>query len=424
MAGPRITFVNRFYAPDQSATSQILTDLAQHLAQEGWTVRVVTSRLVYGADDELTGHEVLAGVEVVRVPTSRFGNANLVGRAVDYLTFYVSAFFALIGLLKAGDVAVAKTDPPLISVVVALAAAMKGARLVNWLQDLYPEIASAYGVAAVRGPLGALLGWMRNASLRAARLNVAICDDMARLLAPVNCARAIEVIHNWSDDAAVTPLPQSENALRGDWRIHDRFVVGYSGNLGRAHDWRTIIEAAERLRDRPDVLFLMIGGGAGLKALRAAVERRGMQASFRFEPYQPKAMLSQSLGASNMHLVSLSPRFRGLLFPSKLFGIAAAGRGVIAITDTRSELADIVRDHRCGEAVAEGDAVSLARLISRLADDPLTVEAYGRRAREMLDGGYGLQQGLTRWTRALAGVAACVTQGRPGAPPRWSALTS
>jgi colanic acid biosynthesis glycosyl transferase WcaI len=375
---------------------------------------VVTSRLVYGGAEMLRARELVAGVEVTRVPTSRFGNANLAGRAVDYLTFYVSAFFALVRLLRAGDVAVAKTDPPLISVVVAWAAAMKGARLVNWLQDVYPEIASAYGVAAVRGPLGALLSRLRNASLRAARLNVAICDDMARLLAPVNGVRAVEVIHNWSDDAAVTPLPKAENRLRRNWGLMERFVVGYSGNLGRAHDWRTIVDAAEHLRDRRDVLFLMIGGGAGLKALRAAVERRGLQASFRFEPYQPKALLNQSLGAPDVHLISLLPRFRGLLFPSKLFGIAAAGRGVIAITDTRSELADILRDRGCGEAVAEGDALGLAQLITRLAGEPQVVDAYGRRAREMLDGGYRLEQALARWTRALAGVAANAPREGPG----------
>lgn len=406
MTGRRVTFVNRFYAPDQSATSQILTDLAQHLAGEGWAVTVVTSRLVYGGGERLPARDVIAGVEVVRAPTSRFGNLNLAGRALDYLTFYVSAFFALVGLLRAGDVVVAKTDPPLISVVVAGAARLKGALLVNWLQDVYPEIAAAYGVTAVRGPLGALLSGVRNASLRAARLNVAICDDMARLLGPVGGPRPIEVIHNWSDDAAVSPLPKGENQLRGDWGLNDRFVVGYSGNLGRAHDWRTIADAAEHLRDRRDVLFLMIGGGAGLKALRAAVEGRGLQASFRFEPYQPKPMLNQSLGTPDVHLISLSPRFRGLLFPSKLFGIAAAGRGVIAITDPASELADIVRAHRCGEAVAEGDAAGLARLIRRLAGEPQAVDAYGRRAREMLEDGYRQEQALARWTRALVGVAA------------------
>ena len=399
--GRRVVFVNRFYAPDMSATSQILTRLAEHLVTLGWQVSVVTSRQLYGAPGILPSNEEIAGVQVQRVLTTRFGSAGLAGRALDYLSFYLTAFLALLTILKRGEIVVAKTDPPLISVFAHWAAALKGARLVNWLQDLYPEIAVAYGVRAARGPLGALLKSLRNTSLRGASVNVVICEDMAKIVTPLAGTSRVEVVHNWSDDTIVRPVAAEDNPLVAAWGLQDRFVVGYSGNLGRAHDWRTIVAAADLLRARPDILFLMIGGGAGQGPLRAEVERLGLQASFRFERYQPHALLACSLSLPQVHLVSLLPEFRGLMFPSKVFGIAAAGRGMIAIVDRPSDLADLVQTHGSGQATPVGDAAGLASLIARLADDRAAAQALGRRSLAMLAAGFACEQTLTRWSAVL-----------------------
>jgi hypothetical protein len=139
---PSIIFVNRFFFPDHSATSQLLSDLCFFLAGKGFQVHVVTSRQLYeDPEAELDTEEEVNGVKVHRVWTSRFGRTNLLLRAVDYLTFYLSAGYQLLLLVSRGNVIVAKTDPPLISVVAWLVARLKGAALINWLQDLYPEVA-------------------------------------------------------------------------------------------------------------------------------------------------------------------------------------------------------------------------------------------------------------------------------------------
>src|SRR4051812_36881836 len=98
----RIVFVNRYFYPDHSATSQMLADLAFHLASRGWDVGVITSRLLYessvlgprSSGEQNPQRETINGVDVRRIWTTRFGRGSLVGRAIDYLTFYVSAFFA------------------------------------------------------------------------------------------------------------------------------------------------------------------------------------------------------------------------------------------------------------------------------------------------------------------------------------------
>src|SRR5947209_15615761 len=148
----RIVFVNRYFFPDHSATSQMLADLAFHVAVRGWDVGVITSRLLYessvlgprSSDGENQHGETVNGVDVRRIWTTRFGRGALVGRAFDYLTFYMSAFFAM--RRERRSLIVAMTDPPLLSIVATLAAP----NVLNWVQDLFPEIAQHLGMRVPR----------------------------------------------------------------------------------------------------------------------------------------------------------------------------------------------------------------------------------------------------------------------------------
>ena len=138
----RLIFVNRYGPPDHSATSQILGDLASHLAARGNDVYIVTSNQLYGEPGaQLAREEIIAGVKIKRVSGTRYGRSGLAGRALDYLSFYANSRALLAEIARSGDVIVAETDPPLLSVALAGVAARRGAKLVNWLQDIFPEIA-------------------------------------------------------------------------------------------------------------------------------------------------------------------------------------------------------------------------------------------------------------------------------------------
>ncbi|OYY67822.1 glycosyltransferase family 4 protein [Sphingomonas sp. 28-63-12] len=401
--GRRIIFVNRFYHPDHSATAQILTDLAEALAAAGWAVTVVTSRLCY--DDpsvRLADHDECGGVAIHRVPTTSLGQMGVAGRLVDYCSFYVAALVALLRHARRGDIIVAKTDPPLMSVIAALVARVRGARLVNWLQDLYPEVAGELGVAAMRGPAGRALRLLRNASLRSAAINVVIGERMAeRLVAEGIAANAIAVLPNWADDEVIRPVARAEVSLRRIWGLDHQFVVGYSGNLGRAHDSDTIVKAALLLRERSDIVFLMIGGGHESAKLATRVQAAGLGDRFQFQPYQPRDLLVQSLAVADVHWLSLYPALEGLIVPSKFYGIAAAGRPVIAITDPDGEIARIVDREGCGIVVAPGEGAKLARAIEALAGDPPRLAAMGRAGRALIDRDNGRSASLARWSALL-----------------------
>jgi len=278
------------------------------------------------------------------------------------------------------------------------------ARLINWLQDLFPEVAAALGMRGLRGPLGAALLALRNASLRQAEMNVVIGEGMrVHLLAQGIAAPRLQVIHNWSDGEGIVPLAPQVNPLRTDWDLQGRFVVGYSGNLGRAHEYATLLEAATLLRDDPQVVFLIIGDGALLAGLKAEAARRGLR-NFRFQPYQPAERLRESLGLPDVHLVVLRPELEGLIVPSKIYGIAAAGRPALFIGAADGEIAGLLTQHAAGLCCAVGDAATLVAHIRRLQTDPAARTAMGQNARALFERQFAAPLALGQWQRLLHGV--------------------
>jgi glycosyltransferase involved in cell wall biosynthesis len=395
-------FLNRYFHPDESATSQMLTDLARALATRGFEVHVVCSRQLYDdAGARLAPRERVLGVEVHRIPTTRFGRFRLLGRALDYASFYVSAAVYLLRILRRGDVVIAMTDPPLLSLLTVPIAAVKRATLINWQQDVFPEVASHLGVNPLPAAVDRWLRRLRDASLRSATSNVIIGERMREYFVTRGIPEAkLEVIENWSDADAIQPKPAAASSLRQALGLGDRFVVGYSGNLGRAHEIDTLLGAAEGLKDEPAFLFLMLGGGAKMAALKQAVDARKLK-NFRFLEYQPRAALEDSLAAADVHLVSLLPALEGLIVPSKLYGILAAGRPVIFIGDAAGEVGRVILDAQCGRTVAVGDSRGLAETLRLLQAQPDLRAEMGTRARRLLCERFTAQRAFECWTAVL-----------------------
>ena len=407
----RIVFVNRFYDPDESATGQMLTDLATGVARRGREVSVVTSR--QRADDPhavLPARETRDGVKIVRVRTSRFGRPGIAGRTLDYLTFHLSAAAALMGLLRAGDVIVAMTDPPLLSVMALAIARYKHARLVNWLQDLYPETAVALSILPAKGRVARLLARWHNRTLKAADRNVAIGRRMAELIRALGVpAERVAVIPNWANGEAITPLAHRNNGLRAAWFPPDDFVVAYSGNMGRAHALDGLLGAASLLAEaaaRPRegvaarVRFLFVGSGHQEPKLRTDAAGAGL-GNVTFQPLQPRSELRQSLGLADLHVVALKPELEGLIVPSKLYGALAAGRPVLFLGAADSEISELLETRDCGTAADPGDPQSIAEKILACARSPELCQRQGENARRLFEETFSRRAALESWVDLL-----------------------
>lgn len=398
----RLIFLNRYYWPDESATSLMLTDISRALADRGCQVIVLTGRqLLENPTAQLPRAEHLGPVEIFRVRSTHFGRAGLLGRAADYLCFSLSALYFLLLNLRQGDVVIAKTDPPLISVVATLAVLLKRGRLVNWLQDVYPEIAVHLGVLSKQALWTSLMVALRDWSLRRAAANIAIGTNMGEFIAQraLN-GPPLKVIHNWSPSLNSTFAPEKSNPYRRKFGFAGKIVFSYSGNLGRAHVFDALIAAAKQINHVQNIEFLIIGGGARWHAVQDQVRNSGMT-NWHFLPYQSRKDLADSLGAADVHLISLDQNLEDFVVPSKLYGVLAAGRPCIFVGSPQGEIARILNNFRCGTSVSPNEVAALARIMLELADSRERRLQMGANARAAFINEYTLGRALRQWLDLL-----------------------
>ena len=220
----------------------------------------------------------------------------------------------------------------------------------------------------------------------------------------------VEVLgRHWggSDDEEIHPLAPEDNPLRREWGLEGKFVIGYSGNLGRAHEYDTLLGAAERLSEHSRLAFLIVGGGHHFGQFTRAVETRGLKNLFRFHDYQDHNSLKYSLCVPDVHWVSLKPALEGLIVPSKVYGLLAAGRPILFVGPRRATPALIVQQFHCGWHIDCGDVSALTQLLLHLADHPEEVSLAGRNAREALLEHYDLPLGVER----IAGILGAGSEG-------------
>ncbi len=374
----RVCFFNRSYWPDTGATGQLLTELAEDLVSvHGFAVTVVTGYPLV-SDRRVAAEEVRNGVRIVRARGTTLPPGRFVGRATNYLTYFLSAVWAALRLPRQ-DVTVALTDPPIIGLAALAARPRRG--MVFYCQDIFPEVAGL--LEDFHSPMvNSILEHLNRFLVRHATRIVALGETMARRLVEGKGAdRAkITVIHNWADTTAIVPSDKHNDFARAHG-LDRRFVVLHAGNIGLSQNLDAVIDAAGILKARPDILVLFIGDGNRKGALEEAVRARGLD-NVRFLPFQPRDQLRWTYASSDVCLVSLKPGLAGFIVPSKLYPILAAGRPYVAAVEGSSEVAALTTAHGCGVLVTPGNAAELASRIAELADDPARRDAMGARARD------------------------------------------
>jgi colanic acid biosynthesis glycosyl transferase WcaI len=391
----RILFVNRFYWPDTPATGQLLTDLASRLAQTGHRVVVITSGIA-GMHPSTETHD---GVEITRVRTPRWAQTTVAGKALSFVVFFVGAGWLLFRGTQTSDTVVVMTDPPLFGIVAAMIARMKRARLIHWLQDIYPEIAIAVtGHRWLRG----VKPW-RDAAWRRADACITLSGEMTDVVRRAGVAgERIHTIPNWPPAGlvAVDCREAAVTELRREWCGSAEFVIGYSGNLGRVHDLAPIISAADLLREEDHIRFVFIGTGAQRRPVEADVARRGLR-NVAFVPSQPRDRLSTSLAVADVHLVTLRPGCERYVFPSKLYGVAAIGRPVLFVGPPACELARRVLHERMGRVADRDHPTQIAEAIRDLAGNRAELMAQSAAAARF-GAAHDFERAYTAWSEVFA----------------------
>jgi colanic acid biosynthesis glycosyl transferase WcaI len=390
-----IMFLAQCYAPEEVSAAVLITELASDLVKMGHTVTMVTGapsypygRVFPGYRNRLYQVEMLDGVRVVRTWSYISPHKTFWQRLLHYGTYSLSAFY---GSLLAGrpDILVSFSPPLPLGFSAWALSRLWTIPWVLQLEDLYPEAAVAAGVLQ-EGAVVRFFEWMaRFQYRRATHISVIAEAFRTSLLAGGFPEERITLIANWADPDILRPLPK-ENAFRSQHAAGRRFLVLYAGNLGLTSSLEDVLAAAARLKDDPDVYFLIIGEGVKGPALEDFARENGLD-NVSFLPYQPRQQLPEIMASADISLVTLNSDSALSSLPSKVFSIMASARPILAITPSQSELAHLVEASGCGITVAPGQPQALVEAIQEYKNQLTVLQGMGLRGRIQLE---------TKYTRA------------------------
>jgi hypothetical protein len=367
-----------------------MADVAFELGRRGNRVVVYTARRGYeDASVEYPAREWRDGVEIRRLAFSSFGKKNLAVRAFGTLTFLVQCLFIALSTPRLGGIFFS-TSPPLIGAAAAVARIIRRVPIAYWAMDLNPDQLIAMGKIGPRSFTARLLEAVNRFILKRAALVVALDRFMAdRLRARGVPDDRMLVMPPWPHEDCMEPVGHEQNPFRARHGLAGKFVVMYSGNHTPANPLRTLLDAAVRLKDDDRLRFLFVGGGLGKKEVDATIRDHHLTNTLSL-PYQPLETLGNSLGAADVHVVSLGENMVGIIHPCKIYGAMAVGRPVLFLGPRPSHVSDILDRHSIGWHVAHGDVDGTVRTIETMRQTPPeTLARMGETARRVLHADMG-----------------------------------
>lgn len=372
-----ILLLNEYYPPDTSATAKMAAQVAETLARR-YQVTVVAGRPSYDPEEfyrfALLRRDTRNDVAVERVGSTAYSRHHMRRRVANYLSYLALAVPRALTIRP--DVVLAMTDPPVAGIAGAWIARLAGRPFVYNIRDLYPDM--AIGGDIVR-PSRWVKGWerMHRGALKQADRVIVLGDDMRdRIIAKGVRPERVVVVRDGTSLPASAP-EQSDPVVQ-EIRSGFPFVVLHAGNLGFYGAWGTLLEAAKILGEEYTGL-VFIGDGANRTALETAAADC---ANVRFLPFRPVEQVPHVMMAGDLHVVTVRRGLEGVVVPSKLYSILAAGRPVLAVAAATSDAARIVVESGCGLAADPDNPAAVAAAIRTLRSDPARLAEMGRRARE------------------------------------------
>lgn len=383
----QLIVLTEYFWPSTGATAQLVSDLVDDMAAQGYSLRVLTS----------TPGPPCSRYTIHRFVSSSDGSVGIYSKLLTGVYFFLSCTFWLLRNSTSQQGLLIVSNPPFIGLVGSFLSFLKKVKYVFLFQDIFPRSATLTGVLPAKGPLSWLWRQLLVLVLNRSEATVVLSPSMAsrcRIEFGSNCR--LVSIPNW----AVVPAsstPKMLNPLARDWSLDTYFTVQYSGNFGRLHDILTILETARLLSDHP-IKFIFVGGGAKKSQIETYCLYYGLT-NVILKPYQPRDQLSTSLSACDVSLVSHISGSEDTVAPSKLYGILASSRPVLLIASETCELARMVKQASCGFVVQQGDVTGLKDALLTLQTDPLLLADMSVNSRALYDAEFGRQRSTNAYLK-------------------------
>ncbi len=394
--------VSELYYPELTSTGYYLTTIAESLAKDR-KVKVLAGQPTYSARGQhAPKHELRNGVEIIRAWGTTLDKNVLPFRLLNMVTLAISIFFKALFQFRLHDQVLVVTNPQSLPVTTALAALLRGASYSLLVHDSYPEILIAVGALKPDSFIVTTINFINRWVYKHTSRIIVMGRDMNDLFLQKTAGLDVPIvtIPNWAELDVVHPVERKKSKLLNDLGLSEKLVFMFAGNLGHPIDVETLVGAAERLGDVPNIHFIFIGSGAKRKWLEERVRLQALS-NVTILDERPRSEQQNFLNACDICLVALVRGMKGAAMPSKTYNIMAAGKPILALTESGSELARMIDEENMGWWVTPGDPDALCTLVKYISDNREDLTKRGKMARSAAMAKYSLQTAFEAYRRAL-----------------------
>ena len=375
----RILLLNLYYPPDTSATATMGQGVVDAVSISH-NVTVLCGRPSYDPTERRAWRpyqtEIAGRARIIRVGSTDFPRFDMKKRVLNYLSYVALAIPG--ALFVPSDAVVAMTDPPFQGIVGAIVALLKRKPYVYNIRDMYPDMAVG-GSIVEPGRIARIWEKLHRWALCRATRVIVLGEDMrARIIAKgVEPSRVVIVRDGTEILPQNTPLPTLDpevfSAIRGGFS----FVLVHAGNLGFYGAWNTLVTAA-RLLAGDGVGLVFVGNGAQRSQIEAAAKGSG---NIRFLEFFPASKIPSVLAAADAHVITVKRGLEGVVVPSKMYGILAAGKPIVAVAPKETDAVSLGIQRGFAVAADPDLPGEVVKAVRALASDPSKLKAMGEAAR-------------------------------------------
>ena len=376
-----ILFLTDNFPPEVNAPATRTYEHAIRWIEEGCKVTVITcapnfpeGKVFSGYKNKWYQYQVMDGINVVRVKTFITANNGFLLRSIDYLSFMITGFIA--GLFQKKPDVIIATSPQFFTACMGwMLSVIRNRPFVFELRDLWP--ASIIAVGAMKNSL--LITWLEKLELflyKKAGAIISVTNSFKdELIGRGINGNKIFVILNGVDHNNYQPTSIKDPILSEKYNLKDKFVVGYLGTHGLAHGLDVILDAAEKLKQYPNIFFMLVGSGAAKRDLVMNAKKRNLK-NILFIDSQPKELMKSYYSLCNISLIHLknNPLFASVI-PSKLFESMAMGLPIIMALP-KGEATKLVDHHQCGVIISPENSLLLANSVLELQSNNEQLNQY------------------------------------------------
>ena len=381
----RILVLTAYYQPDGGPAAPLYTSLCEALAQRGHEVTVITAVPHYPSGNVPEEYRVARsfksienGVSITRVSLPSINRSKLGLRLLQFGVFQIAS--TLSSLDTHYDVLLTHAPSLEVWLPFTFHSIVRRKPLVYSVHDVYPAVGISLGIFKNKAIIFLLTALEKFCLHKASKIRILSSSFAPALMKLDVKEEKLVLIYDWADTDSIHPLSRW-NSFSEEQGFTNRFVILYAGNIGLSQGLESILEAARRLADQPDILFVFVGDGTGRQALIEKAKTYHLQ-NVRFIPFQPRERVSEVFASADISLVSLRKGSGAGSLPSKTFSIMASERPIIASVDSDSDTWDLIQRSCCGVCVNPETPELIADAILTLKGDAKLRMELGKNGRQ------------------------------------------